>query len=111
MSGLDRHGLGATCGEFRQEGVAGRALVNDRGIAEADMDRRLTLDAVEGAIQRLLAVGAGLFRPYRLRLLRHRERPRNRHLDAPLGVGAQEADVTSLDDPRADQLGQFGGSL
>ena len=33
-------------------------------------------------------------------LLRHRERPRNRHLRLPIGRPAQELDVADLDRPR-----------
>ena len=59
---LDRDLRGARAFEFAQERVAGRFLVHDRCIAEAQMHCDRAGDAVERAVERLQAVFARLVR-------------------------------------------------
>src|SRR5207244_9900466 len=56
LRGLDRDLTTRARRELRQERVSGRALVNEGRIAEAEMNRRRTSDALQRSIQRLQAV-------------------------------------------------------
>ena len=60
LRGLDRHLLRRHRGELGEERVAGRPLVDDRRVAEADVDGGRSGHAVEGPRQRGDAVLPGL---------------------------------------------------
>src|SRR5437016_8288554 len=59
LRGLDRDLTTRARRELRQERVSGRALVNEGRIAEAEMNRRRTGDALQRSIERLQAVFSG----------------------------------------------------
>src|SRR5215510_3950877 len=64
LRGLDRDLLHPRLLELGQERVAGRLVgLHGLGIAEADVDRRGSADAVERRIEHLDAIGLGLLRP------------------------------------------------
>jgi hypothetical protein len=63
LGGLDRNLPHRRAGELRQERVARRALVDDRGIAEADVHRRRAADSFQCTIERAQPVLARLLRP------------------------------------------------
>src|SRR5262249_44505694 len=50
---FDRHLIAAAVGELGQKRIARRALVDDRGVAEADVHDRRAGDPLERAVQRL----------------------------------------------------------
>jgi hypothetical protein len=51
--------VAARAGELAQERVAARALVDDRGVAEADVHGARPLDSVDRLLQNVDAVGPG----------------------------------------------------
>ena len=53
----------AAVGQLGQERIAGRALVDDRRVAEADVDARRARHALQRAVERREAVLPRLFRP------------------------------------------------
>ena len=63
LRGLDRDLLHRRIRKFRQERIALRPHVDDRGIAEADVHRGRARHAVERGVERLQPVAARLLRP------------------------------------------------
>src|SRR5688572_2177077 len=138
LGGFEGDLLAVAARELRQERVGRRASVDERRIAEADVDRRGAGHALERPVQRLETVLARLVGPrlhvglvdlddvrarreevadlaverrgvvrrrelaaaavvVDLRLLRHREGSRDRDLDGPRRVAAQELQVAHAD--------------
>src|SRR5688572_16218290 len=60
---FDRHLRAAAARQLRQEGVARWPLMNDRGVAEADVHGDRATHAFERTVECLEAVSARLFRP------------------------------------------------
>src|SRR5436190_1763357 len=100
LRGLDRYLLDGGTRQFGQEGIARRALMDDRGVAEADVHRRRAADPFERAIERLETVFA--------RLLRARLHVRLVDLH-DVGAGGEEIAHLLVDRDRIVQRGFLGG--